>query len=119
MQGQACCERFIGVEKIKDVRHFNLEQSAKAVRYFQARELGVAREQTKAFDADEIVVPPDSPWVGRTLEQLDFPGTFGVTVIGIRRGPEQITSPRAADVLEPHDSVIVVGDPDGVSRMKS
>lgn len=94
------------------------EQSAKAVKFFQARELGAPQEQAKAFDVDEITVQPDSEWCGRMLEQLNFPNTFGVTVIGIRRGKEQITSPRASDVLEPQDSIIIVGDPQGVARMK-
>ncbi len=94
------------------------EEASRAVGYLRRRELGAPQEQAKAFDADEIVVSRDSAWSGRSLAELDFPNRYGVTVIGIRRGAEQITSPRASDVVQPEDSVIVVGNPEGVARMK-
>jgi Trk K+ transport system NAD-binding subunit len=94
------------------------ERSAEAVKHLRQREFGRPQEQGKAFDAVEIIVPADSPWVGKTLAALDFPKQYGVTIIGIRRGKEQITSPSASDILQPQDSIIVVGEPEGVAKMK-
>lgn len=94
------------------------EQCTTAINHLRQRELGGPQEQTTAFDADEIAVSRDSDWSGRSLAELNFPSRYGVTVIGIRRGQEQITSPRATDVLQPQDSILVVGNPDGVGRMK-
>ena len=95
------------------------EQTELAGKHLRQREFGRPQEQIKAFDSDEVFVPADSPWSSRSLAELDFPNRFGVTVIGIRRGKEQITSPSAEDVLRPQDSIIVVGNPEGVAKMKT
>ncbi|MBN1488498.1 MAG: cation:proton antiporter [Phycisphaerae bacterium] len=95
------------------------EQAPRAVEYLRQRELGAPQEQASAFDAGEIHVPPDSAWVGRSLAELDFRNRYGVTVIGIRRGPDKLTTPGASDTLHPADSIIVVGGPEGVAKMRA
>ena len=95
------------------------EQGMRAVEHLHQRELGTPQEQTSAFDVDEIQVPQDSSWVGRSLAELDFRRRFGVTVIGIRRDREKLTAPGAADILMPLDSIIIVGSPDGVVKMRA
>ncbi len=94
------------------------EQATLAVEHFRQRELGAPQEQTNALNADEITVSPESPWVGKNIAEIDFRNRYGVMVIGIRRGLEQLTSPRASDVLQAYDSVVVVGSPEGVAMMK-
>ncbi|MFA5423779.1 MAG: cation:proton antiporter [Phycisphaerae bacterium] len=95
------------------------ENLARAVEHLRQRELGTPQEQTKIFDADEIYVSDNSAWLGKSLAELDFTNHFGVTVIGIRRGFEQITSPSAEDVLQAQDSIIIVGSAEGVAKMKT
>jgi Trk K+ transport system NAD-binding subunit len=94
------------------------EQADRAVEHLRQRELGSPQEQSSAFDADEIYVPHGSTWIGKSLAELDFRYRYGVTVIGIHRGREQLTSPRASDTLQPEDSIVVVGSPQGVAKMK-
>ncbi len=95
------------------------EQAPRAVGYLRQRELGTPQEQANAFDADEIHIPEDSSWVGQSLAELNFRKRFGVTVIGIRRGEVQLTSPRASDIVQSNDSIIVVGSPESVSAIKT
>lgn len=40
----------------------------------QARQVGIA----------ELMVPPNSATSGRRVRDLDFPGKYGLTVIGVR-----------------------------------
>lgn len=95
------------------------EQAAKAVEHFRQRELGAPQDQTNALNAGEINVSAESEWVGKNLAQIDFRNRYGVMVIGIRRGAEQLTSPRASDILQPNDKLVVVGKPQSVAKMKT
>jgi len=94
------------------------EQARRAIDHLRQRELGAPQDQDSAFGAGEMRIPPDSAWAGKTLGELDFRNRYGVTVIGIRRGQEQLTSLRASDVLQPEDGIIVVGSPEGVLRLR-
>ncbi len=94
------------------------QQAAKAVEHLRQRDLGSPQEQAPAFDADEISVVSESAWIGRTLTELDFRNRYGVTVIGIRRGQDRITSPPASETLALDDRIVVVGSLEGVAKMK-
>jgi Trk K+ transport system NAD-binding subunit len=94
------------------------EQASRAVEFLRQRELGAPQDRTSAFNADEIRIHFDSPWIGKSLAELGFRNRHGVTVIGIRRGELQLTSPRASDILQPNDSIVVVGSPEGVAELK-
>ncbi len=95
------------------------EQAGPAIDHLRQRELGAPQDQASAFGADEIRIPLDSGWAGKSLADLNFRSRYGVTVIGIQRGSAQLTSPRASDVLQPQDSIVVVGSPQGVAEMKA
>jgi len=95
------------------------EQAGPATQHLRQRELGGPQDQASAFGADEIPVSEVPDWEGRSLAELDFRNRYGVTVIGIRRGDEQRTSPRASDTLQAGDSIIVVGSPEGVAEMRA
>jgi len=95
------------------------DQAGPATEHLRQRELGGPQDQASAFGADEIPVSEDSDWAGNTLADLDFRNRYGVTVIGIRRGEVQHTAPRASDALQTGDSIVVVGSPDGVAKMRA
>lgn len=95
------------------------DQAAQAVEYLRQRELGGPQEQASAFEADEIRVLSDSVWIHKSLAEIDFRNRYGVTVIGIRRGRDKLTAPGATDRLQPADSIIIVGSPEGVARMRA
>lgn len=56
-----------------------------------------------------IVVPPDSPFVGKSLSELSFRNDFGVSVVKIRRGERVINIPNGDEHLYPQDRIVVVG----------
>ena len=66
----------------------------------------------------ELEVFTDSKWTGKTLAELQFRQRCGVTVVGIRRGGERITSPGPNESLQPGDRLIVIGTSDKVSQLK-
>lgn len=56
-----------------------------------------------------VPVPPESPWIGRTLADCAFRARAGVTVIAILREPEPISGAQPDDVVEEGDTLVVVG----------
>jgi len=95
------------------------EQAAAAVDHLRQRELGSPQDQTADFGADEILIPSESDWVGRSLAELNFRNRYGVTVIGIRRGGQPNTSPRAADTIQGGAALIVVGAQQGIADVRA
>lgn len=75
-------------------------------------------ENNDRFEIAEISVSPDSGKAGMTLADLQFRQTYGVTVVGIRRGDERITSPKPDERLEAGDRVIVIGSLQAVESLK-
>jgi di/tricarboxylate transporter len=59
----------------------------------------------------ELLVPPRSPVIGRTLRQLDFRRRFGLPVLGITRHGTSLTERMRDVVLESGDLLLVEGTP--------
>lgn len=76
------------------------------------------QEQEEPFAIAEIPLAGDSLWSGRSLAELRFRQEFNATVIGIRRGLEQIVSPGPEEKLQPADHVILIGSSEGIKRLK-
>ncbi|CAN5611189.1 SLC13 family permease [soil metagenome] len=57
----------------------------------------------------ELIVPPRSPVVGRSLRQLNFRNRFGLPVLGIQRHGEPLHVPMRDVILEPGDILLVSG----------
>lgn len=58
---------------------------------------------------EEIVVPPNSPLLGKSLAEADFRARTGATVLSIYRNGHEILSPEAKTTLHAGDVLIVVG----------
>ncbi|NPA58602.1 MAG: cation:proton antiporter regulatory subunit [Aquificae bacterium] len=56
-----------------------------------------------------VKVPPDSPLAGKTIREADIRRRSGVTVIAIIRENETIVNPRPDEVINPGDTVVIVG----------
>jgi TrkA domain protein len=56
-----------------------------------------------------VPVPDASPWIGKTLAEAEFRAKSGITVIAILREPEPISGAQPADVIQPGDTLVVVG----------
>jgi di/tricarboxylate transporter len=59
----------------------------------------------------ELIVPPRSPVVGRTLRQLGFRGRYGVPVLAAQRHGQPLHERIRDLVLEPGDILLVQGTP--------
>jgi Trk K+ transport system NAD-binding subunit len=70
------------------------------------------------FEAGEIRVADNSTLSGRSLEELQFRRKYGVTLVGIRRGTEQITVVNPTERLMGGDCLIVVGVSGAVRTLK-
>ena len=90
-----------------------------AEEYLKKMEPRDGDQEPQTFSLARIEIAPDSPRVGRSLADLLFRQDHEVTVVGIQRGRERITSPKASLVIEPEDHLIVVGSNDAIERLKA
>jgi trk system potassium uptake protein TrkA len=60
---------------------------------------------------------PES-WVGRTLRQLDLTGRFGIIVLAAK-GERTRAAPRAGEVLQANDTLIVMGPDEGIAALEA
>jgi di/tricarboxylate transporter len=65
----------------------------------------------------ELVVPPHSPLISRTLAEADFRGKYELHIIGIVRGGERVL-PYGEAILRPGDVLLVRGKPDKILSIK-
>lgn len=80
---------------------FGLERSWLSGSYFndRAQVIGMA----------EVIVPTDSPLVGKSVIEAAFRTRTGLSVIGLRRGPGALDKPIAETRLAAGDTLLVVG----------
>lgn len=71
------------------------------------------------FKIGEISTADMPSCIGTTLAETSFRQRHGVTVIGIRRGEEKITSPAPTETIRPGDRLIVIGSANAVEALKS
>jgi Kef-type K+ transport system membrane component KefB/Trk K+ transport system NAD-binding subunit len=83
-----------------------------ARRILEERENAEAEEKT--FRVAELTIPEDSAWAGKTLADLDLRRRQGISVIGIQRGEQRTISPPPEEVLQPADTLLVIGHPDAI-----
>jgi Trk K+ transport system NAD-binding subunit len=70
------------------------------------------------FAVAEAPVAANSPWVGKTLSDVQFRTRYDVTVVGIHRGEERISAPRPDERLLGGDRLIVIGLSDRIQEIK-
>jgi len=76
-------------------------------------------EDTEHFEIAEINVSEDSDLSGKSLAELHFRQQFGATVVGIRRGQDQITTINPAEHLHGGDCLIVIGKAGAIKGLKN
>jgi di/tricarboxylate transporter len=67
----------------------------------------------------EVIVPPRSDVVGRTLQQVNFRNRYGVPVLGIQRHGQPLQGRMRDVVLEPGDVLLVSGGNEELSALHS
>ncbi|MBN2419261.1 MAG: NAD-binding protein, partial [Deltaproteobacteria bacterium] len=71
------------------------------------------------FEIAEIMLSDNSGLSGKTVAELQFRQKFGVTLVGIRRGDEQITMVNPTEPLKGGDCLIVIGKTAAVKDLKN
>jgi CPA2 family monovalent cation:H+ antiporter-2 len=86
------------------------EQLAHAARELSAGSTGpVPMTDFDELTMETLVVPPDSPVVGKSLLELDLIQRVGVQVGGIRRGRDRNLVPSGRDRIQAGDALLVLG----------
>lgn len=78
---------------------------------YQPVEVDTVRTYSKKLMMEWVKLKPNSPLVGKTLEESNIRAETGVNVMAITRGPEEemIINPIATEVLRENDVVMVAG----------
>jgi Kef-type K+ transport system membrane component KefB/Trk K+ transport system NAD-binding subunit len=74
-------------------------------------------KRTDRFVIAEVQIGEKSPLAGQTLAEAQFRQKHGVTVVGIRRAKEKITTPAPTERLFAGDSLIVIGNAEAVKAL--
>jgi di/tricarboxylate transporter len=90
-----------GEEHLQMIAGLKLEPLPLRGRYFtdRSRDIGMA----------EVLLPPDSDLVGRTIIEAAFRTRFRLNVIGLRRGREAFEGAIAEEKLRAGDTLLVIG----------
>lgn len=70
------------------------------------------------FQIEMVYVTPGCELDDNTLASADLRRRFGINVIGIQRGSERITAPRAEVIVQGGDVLYVLGDSQSVERFR-
>jgi len=63
----------------------------------------------------EVIVSPDSPFIGKTLNELDLRNKYNVNIAKIIRGHKEIYFPAGNDFIYPSDNLTVIGTEEQIS----
>jgi trk system potassium uptake protein TrkA len=60
-------------------------------------------------------------WIGMSLRQVDLTNRFGIQVIAIKKGANEKYRyiPRADDLLEKGDTVVLIGEMEALMKIES
>ena len=69
------------------------------------------RDQVKTLRVEEISLSEASPWVGKTLEEIDLHRHFETLALGLRKAAGELQyNPKSETRLDSGDTLIVLGD---------
>ena len=78
------------------------------------------RNQEMSLQLEEVTVPPDSEFHGKTLRELEIPQRTGLIVIAIKKANQDlpfIYNPQSSTVIHSGDKLIVLGDAERLERL--
>lgn len=96
-------------EIVEQYNELNREINAVAAALLKSEQTFISA--TEPFPNYEVVVPKDSPLIGKNIGSLKFWQCTGATIVAIRRGQTVILSPGPFAELYGGDVVIFVGTP--------
>jgi trk system potassium uptake protein TrkA len=119
------------VAKARDEQHGKVLEKVGADRVvFPERDMGVrlAYNLLAGNILDHIELSPENSinevvasdkLFGKNLRQLDLRGRFGLNVMAIKKGDAVNVSPRADDLVEEGDVLVVIGPNEGIRRLEA
>lgn len=75
------------------------------------------QQQIEGLAIDWLAVDPESPYAGRTIGEARIRTRTGVSVVAVIRGDEPFPAPGPDFMIEPSDTLVVVGTPEGINRV--
>ncbi len=99
--------RIPDIARIEEVEHLRIAGVKPA--FPIGEQAGEGGERGKEAQLAELIVPPRSPVLGRSIRQLNFRGRYGVPVLAIQRHGEPLHDQLADVALEPGDVLLVQG----------
>ena len=57
-------------------------------------------------------------WIGKTIREMDFRNTYQMNIIAINRQGDYIVSPKAEDVIEKDDVLILIGKEEDANNLE-
>lgn len=73
------------------------------------------QQQIEGLAIDWLTVAPESPYAGRTIGDARIRTRTGVSVVAVIRGDEASPAPGPDFMIEPSDTLVVVGTSDGIN----
>lgn len=89
-----------------------------------AERLAVMHSANHVFDYVELAegysifeIPPMNSWIGKSIRQADIRSKYHVNVLGVKKDGHLQILPRADQVLEPEDHLMIVGQQKDINRI--
>src|SRR5262249_38264380 len=76
-------------------------------------------ERSQEFGMLEAIVPADSDLVGKNIIETNFRTHYGLSMIGLRRGPTPIADGIREQKLEIGDTLLLVGPWKAIRNLKA
>lgn len=75
------------------------------------------QQQVEGLAIDWLAVEPGTAYAGKTIGDARIRTRTGVSVVAVIRGEQPFPAPGPEFELEPNDTLVVVGTPDGIRRV--
>ncbi|MGE4282509.1 MAG: TrkA family potassium uptake protein [Clostridia bacterium] len=72
-------------------------------------------ELSPDYSIIETIVPEN--WDGKTLQELNVRGKYGINIMAIKNGKEINISPKADDIIKKDDTLVVVGSNGDLNKL--
>jgi TrkA domain protein len=74
------------------------------------------QQQVEGLAIDWLSIAPGSHYAGKTIAEARIRTRSGVSVVAVLRSGETFPSPDPSFAIEPGDTLVVVGTPDGIKQ---
>jgi CPA2 family monovalent cation:H+ antiporter-2 len=65
-----------------------------------------------------LKIHPNAQHVGKTLAEVHFRSVYGINIVAIRRGVQNIIAPGPQELLLPADDLVVLGTDENIERLR-